>query len=257
MKASPLIGILDSGVNPALAAQVVAARAFVKTDAGEVRAVAAGPDRLGHGSALARVIACQIPEARFLVAQVFVDKLATSPMQAAAGLDWLVAQGARVVNMSFGLHADRAPLAEACQRALAAGVVLVSAAPAVGPSVFPAAYPGVIAVTGDVRCAAGEFSQLDASRADYGACVRAGERAVVGASVATAYLTGQVARYFNEAFNESFNETTNKTGEGPEGLHRWLAARATYRGVARHFEPVPLARRLVWQDAGQIAGEPS
>ena len=98
-----LIGMLDSGVSDQLASRVVAAQAFIK---GSVVSKAQ-PDSLGHGSTLTGIIAERIPEARFLVAQVFVDQLATSAIQAAAGLDWLVDSGAQVINMSFGIRADR------------------------------------------------------------------------------------------------------------------------------------------------------
>ena len=65
------------------------------------------------------------------------------------GLDWAASQGARVVNMSFAGPPDprlRDALAKANQK----GMVLIAAAGNAGPNsppLFPAADPGVIAVT--------------------------------------------------------------------------------------------------------------
>ena len=227
-RAPVLVGMLDSGVDNSLASRVVASQAFVKGFSVQPARL----DRLGHGSALTQIIAERIPESRFLVAQVFVDQLATSAIQAAAGLDWLVDRGAQVVNMSFGIKADRQPLAKACQRALAAGVVLVAAAPAVGAAVYPSRYPGVIRVTGDVRCGPDEFSQMDSPQAEYGACVRVANSPVAGASVATAYISMQVARYIRLG------------GPGLTGLRLWLKEQATYRGIPQHFDLIPPSRRL-------------
>tara|TARA_R110001583_G_scaffold1364_5_gene11112 strand:+ start:698 stop:1468 length:771 start_codon:yes stop_codon:yes gene_type:complete len=238
---SLLIGLLDSGVSPQLMTRVVDARAFVKGEGGAVVVEQAQPDLLGHGSTLARIITARVPEARFLVAQIFVYQLSASANQAAAGLDWLVAQGAQIVNMSFGLRADRQPLAQACERALAAGVLLVAAAPAVGAAVYPSGYPGVIRVTGDVRCGADQFSELVSSQADYGACVRVTGSPVAGASVATAYLSAQLGRYYSR---ESADD---------QGLRTWLAERASYRGIAQHFALIPPERRLTWSAVGSAS----
>ena len=151
MTASVAVGIIDSGVVAALAGRVAAA-CRVAPGPPAPRPAVASPDRLGHGSALARLILDAAPGVRLLVAQVFDDRPAASPAAIAAALDWLVGQGARLVNMSVGLTADRAVLRAACARAVAAGQIVVAAVPAVGPVVFPAAYPGVVGVTGDARC---------------------------------------------------------------------------------------------------------
>src|SRR5690606_31825954 len=78
------------------------------------------------------------------------------------------------------------------------GVLLVAAAPAAGAMTFPAAYPGVIRVTGDARLAPGELSFLGDSRAAFGAA--AGGPAPRphtpggGTSPAAAHSTGTLAR---------------------------------------------------------------
>ncbi len=129
---------------------------------------------------------------------MFLRAWATAPAVVAAGLNWLVEQDCQLVNMSFGLRQDRRVLREACLAARRAGAVLVAAAPARGPAVFPSAYDGVVRVTGDARCAPGEFSRLGTAQADFGACVRgaqAGDRPCGGASFAVARVTAALAAH--------------------------------------------------------------
>jgi hypothetical protein len=59
-----------------------------------------------------------------------------------------------------------------------AGLVLIAATPARGAPVCPAAYPGVLRVTGD----------------DYGACPHGLADTPVGASLAAAHVTGLLAK---------------------------------------------------------------
>jgi hypothetical protein len=178
------VGLLDSGVAAALAAQVGGARAFVD-------ALAAGPG--GHGSALARIILRHAPGAVLFDARVFVERGRTTPEAVAAGLDWLREEGARIVNMSFGLRHDRAVLREAVAAARAAGMILVASVPARGGKVYPGGYPGVIRVSGDARCAPGEISALGGAPADYGACPQDADGRYGGASFAAAHVTGLLA----------------------------------------------------------------
>lgn len=213
------VGLLDSGLPQAAADRIVASCGFRLDAASELAACAAGPDRLGHAGAVAAAILASAPQARLLVAQIFFERLVTSAAQAAAGLDWLMDQDVALVNMSFGLAADRAVLREACARAVARGVLLVASAPARGDPVFPASYPGVVRVTGDARCASGELSALDRPRADFGAPVRAANGAA-GASIGAAHVTGEIARYL-------------AAGGDPDVV----AVRAHLRSLCRYFGP--------------------
>ena len=74
---------------------------------------------------------------------------ATNTLLVAQALDWLISENVQVVNLSLGSAPD-AVLAAVVSKANALGVVLVAAAgnggSAAAPS-YPAAYPGVIAVT--------------------------------------------------------------------------------------------------------------
>lgn len=119
------------------------------------------PDRLGHGTDVARLILAAAPQAALIDAQVFADGRPVSAAAVAAAIDWAVGQGAELINLSLGLREDHWALRHACAAASAAGVLLVASSPARGGAVYPAAYPGVLAVTGDARCADGEWSLLD------------------------------------------------------------------------------------------------
>lgn len=196
---APRVGIVDSGCAPDQMAAVLAGRGFVLEDDVLVTRDAT-PDQLGHGSAIAAVVLHLAPTTRLLIAQVFHARFTTTAIQVAAALDWLVEGGAQVINLSLGLRSDRPVLREACQRATAAGVILCAASPARGDPVFPSAYPDVLRMTGDARCARSEWSWLATRHADFGAHVAPlpGGAAGNGASLGCAHLTGHIAQRLSE-----------------------------------------------------------
>jgi hypothetical protein len=199
MSAQLIAGLLDSGADPAVAPADWPRRSFGADGHNDDGA----PDGLGHGTALARIILAGNAPARLAIARIFTESFACTPAAAAAGLDWLVGQGARVVNMSFGLREDRAILREACERATAAGIILLASAPARGPGVYPSSYDGVIRISGDARLRAGEISVLGGLQADFGACPRPMEadrmqgKPVGGASFAVAHATAIALRFLD------------------------------------------------------------
>lgn len=114
----------------------------------------------GHGTAMAGAIAAHgrltgaAPGARLVVARAFGDPAGAKGSQGTSfhvvgGLDWVVAKGARVVSLSFAGPRD-ALLGRELEAARTRGVVVVAAAGNAGPQsppLYPAAEPGVIAVT--------------------------------------------------------------------------------------------------------------
>jgi subtilisin family serine protease len=72
-----------------------------------------------------------------------------SDAQIIAGIDWAIANGAQVINMSLGGPGDSPVLDAAVQRAWTAGLVVVAAAGngATNVPYYPAASPGAIAVS--------------------------------------------------------------------------------------------------------------
>ncbi|GHU26085.1 hypothetical protein FACS189488_14080 [Betaproteobacteria bacterium] len=195
------IGIIDSGAARRHASLIDAARAFVIRD-DALLAVPAHADQLGHGSAVFDIVHHLAPHARFVIAQVFRERLSTTAIQVAAAIDWLAEVGVDLINLSLGLTQPRPVLEAACQRAREAGVVLCAAAPARGGPVFPAAFDGVWRMTGDARCARAEISCLMTEQADFGAHVAPltpprphddGPPHGSGASMGCAHLSGHLA----------------------------------------------------------------
>jgi hypothetical protein len=183
------VGVVDSGWPLALQDRVLAARSFVIDGGGDAM------DRIGHGARTLQAMAALAPDARFVVAQVFGEALRTDMATVARAVDWLVDEGAALINLSLGVRQDYPPLRAACERAVARGCLLVASTPARGEPVFPAAYPGAIRAMGDARCAASQHSALLLPHADFGACVLPpdGDRTNAGASLGCAHLSGRVA----------------------------------------------------------------
>ena len=194
------VGLLDSGVGAALLPRMAASSAFRLDEDGQVQTVEVMPDAILHGDPVAQILLSAAPAIALYNAQVFTQTNSTHPATIAAGLDWLLAQDVAIVNMSFGLRQNRAVLRQACATAIAAGLILVAAAPARGQAVYPSAYPGVLRVTGDARCALQEFSHLASEQADFGACPRSYAQPehgapVGGASFAVPHVSAALARY--------------------------------------------------------------
>ncbi|MCE1117974.1 MULTISPECIES: subtilisin-like serine protease QhpE [Pseudomonas] len=213
------VGLIDSGCSPGQAAMLLDARRFWLAD-GVLQEGAALPDALGHGSAVLDRIHAEAGAMPLLLAQVFDRQWSTSALQVAAALLWLVEEGATVINLSLGLHQDRPVLRQACAEAQAAGVLLCASSPARGEAVYPASYPGVIRVTGDARCAPGEWSWLGTAQADFGAHV--GTTGGAGASLACGAFSGRVAAVLR-----------NRPGLEHMALIHWLKHHAAFTGPER------------------------
>lgn len=140
-----VLGVIDTGADlrlPLLAGAVVQTRAFAGGDQQRPRA---------HGTLVAEIAARH--GARLALADVFGadgdDRLIAPADAIAAALAWLVAEQVPIINISIE-GPDNAVMALLVSRATAAGVVVVAAAGNGGPAaapVYPAAYPGVVAVT--------------------------------------------------------------------------------------------------------------
>jgi subtilisin family serine protease len=145
------IAIIDNGIDvshPELAG-VIAGR-FDAFDRPEPAA--------HHGTGMAGAIAAHArltgvaPQARILAVRAFAAAPASQEATTVTilrGIDWAIAHGARVINMSFAGPRDP-EVAAALEAAAKRGIVLVAAAGNAGPKsppLFPAADPNVIAVT--------------------------------------------------------------------------------------------------------------
>lgn len=203
------IGIVDGEVFdiPALAKAKIIRRSFLS--GGDRPAVAS------HATAIASLIAGRDQEHGFSgvataaplhVASVMRndgDQDSTTTLLLAKALDWLLAQNVRVINLSLGGPGD--PLmAQLFEKLARMPVVIVAAAGNGGPDAppsYPAAYPGVLAVTA-TNAADSLYSK--ANRGSYVALAAPGEdlwvplpgdgQYVSGTSFAAALTSGAVSR---------------------------------------------------------------
>lgn len=189
------VGIIDSGLAQEEFSRmpILAAQRFVDADEGSVRCLPAVGDELGHGTQIAKIILDNNQGIELLIAQVFANRRQCAPAEVVAALDWLAAAGASVINMSFGITRPEVALRLACERVSHAGAILIGSAAARGATVFPAAYPCCIAVSGDARCDSEQISWLGTATADFGAhpFVLSGSG---GASYAAARITSRIVR---------------------------------------------------------------
>jgi subtilisin family serine protease len=182
------VALIDSGCDPPAPVPLGAVRLHLV--GGTIREDAVVADPSGHGSRMARIIAAAASAPELLLAQVFDDERATSAAAVAAGVRWALRQGAQLLHMSLGLGADREVLRAAIAEAIAAGRIVVTAAPARGTLPYPAAYPGVLRASGDARCSAMQISALDPAALLFGGCVRTeGVAGGAGASIGAAHVT--------------------------------------------------------------------
>ena len=222
------VGIVDSGVSPTQRATLAGCVGIAAGAAGIERAVA-HDDAVGHGTAVAQIIMAEAPHAQLVSAQTFAGLRQADAACVASAIDWCIEQRVRVVNLSLGLATDEAVLRAACRAAVAHGAIVVAAFPARGGSVYPAAYPGVLAVSGDARCGPGTWSVIEERRL-YGAAPYAADGLTLGgASYAAARLSGRAARFL-----------ASWPTAGADDFRHWLEAGAAFRGRERR-RPMELA----------------
>ena len=218
------VGVVDSGVSPAspkLAGAVDVGQTYRATQTARVFTHAANGqvDCEGHGTAVAGVIAGRTtagddrvsgvaPAARIYPVAIQGEIAeAPAPLIAAAIRD--AAQHARVVNLSFAQTSDNADIRAAVQDALRRRVTVVASAANdggvagdAGAKWYPAAYPGVIAVTavnsdGSAQegASTGSWITIAAPGESLTSEPRGGQGyvTVTGTSFATAVVSGTVA----------------------------------------------------------------
>ncbi|WP_169801519.1 S8 family serine peptidase [Hydrogenophaga palleronii] len=166
-----------------------------------------------HGSAVAALLAGRrhatpglLPHSRLYAADVFSPGAAgaslASAVRVAEGLDWLITQRVQVINISLA-GPPNALLRQAVARTLGQRVLLVAAAGNEGPHAapaYPAAYPGVIAVTAVdehlqlyPRANRGEHIALAAPGVAVHVPTRDGGAPQTGTSFAAPFVTAVVA----------------------------------------------------------------
>ena len=190
------VGLLDTGVD--------ARHAAFKGVRVEQRAFAGATRPSAHGTATAALLGAG-PGGQILAADVYGDgRTGGSASSIVAALGWMAAQRAPVVNISL-VGPPNAALAAAVRALSARGVILVAAVGNDGPAappLYPASYPGVIAVTGvDARKRplpeAGRALHVDFAATGSGLRVAkpgGGAASVRGTSFAAPIVAGRLAR---------------------------------------------------------------
>jgi subtilisin family serine protease len=203
------IGIVDGPVDaiPALRGVAITHKSFLATGA--------TPSPPRHATAVASLAAGNDPDHGFsgsaAGAALYNAEVmrrdggqdSTTTLMLVQAIDWLLAQKVRVINLSLGGNGD-ALMARTFERLGRWPVVVIAAAGNAGPDApprYPAAYPGVLAVT--ASNAAFE-SYAAAGRGPHIAIAAPGEAVwvpdreaghyVSGTSFATALVSGAVAR---------------------------------------------------------------
>jgi subtilisin family serine protease len=197
------IGMVDGGV--------AASRCFAAADIEQRGFAAGGPRPTGHGTAVASLLVGSdgpfegaAHGQSLLVADVYGGQAAAGSADAiVAALGWLAERRVKVINVSL-VGPPTALLATAVRALQKQGVMVVAAVGNDGPAappLYPASYPGVVAVTGvDLRDRAipeaGRASHLDfaAPGADMAAALPGGGYGDVrGTSFAAPLVTARLA----------------------------------------------------------------
>jgi thermitase len=171
-------------------------------------------DPQGHGTQMALVAAGAVQPAGsaapdegvpLLAVRAFDEDGATSNFALMRALDYAIEQGARVVNLSWGTTTDSAFIADAIAYAQSKGVVIVAAAgnEPTGQPMYPAAYPGVVAVsainadgTAWAQSNHGEFVTVAApGQASFPVGHEGPPGSYAGTSIASAQVSRELALY--------------------------------------------------------------
>jgi uncharacterized NAD-dependent epimerase/dehydratase family protein len=105
-------------------------------------------DCVGHGTACAGIIRSKAPQAQLYSVRIFDASLSADGRLLIAAIEWALAQGMDLINLSLGTtqvrHRDA--LARVCRKATDQGVLLVAAQHNQGRQSYPAILPEVIGV---------------------------------------------------------------------------------------------------------------
>jgi subtilisin family serine protease len=203
-----VIAILDTGID--LAHEAFAGRLLPGYDMVDDDALPADEgDGIGwgHGTHIAGIIAQMSPQSRLLPIRVLDSNGRGDTFALAYAIEWAVAHGADVINLSLGAEADSAVLRNAVAYAVARGVVVVAAAGNIATDVpqFPASYPNVLSVTAiDAQNVKADFAAYGATWVDLAAPgvgitstivgpLGRGYASWSGTSMATGFVSGAAA----------------------------------------------------------------
>lgn len=147
------IAIVDSGVDatsPGVAGVDGAVRFELDADAPEGYRAIEGPhdDLVGHGTACAGIIRSLAPDIELYSVRVLGSNLKGKGALFHAGMEWAVAAGMDVLNLSLSSSSDQwfGPLHELCDEAYFRNIVVVCAANNVPGPTYPSQFSSVVSV---------------------------------------------------------------------------------------------------------------
>jgi thermitase len=208
------VAVLDTGIapnHPYFAGRLVAGRDFVDddwdaTDPGSSMASAERPRASGHGTHISGIILRMAPNSQIMPVRVLDENGRGSSFVIAYAIEWAVAQGADVINLSLGTEYESKVMADVVKYATREGVTIVAAAGNLGTSTpqYPANFKDAISVAAvdgnNVKPAFANYGKwIDLSAPGVGiysamtAAEGAGFANWSGSSIATAFVSGAAA----------------------------------------------------------------
>ena len=209
---APRVAVLDSGLRAVSSLDGLVAGAY---DA--IRPEREVSDTAGHGTQMALIASGAIPPygasgsasgVPVLAIRAFDDNGITSNFTLMRAIEYAAAQGAKVVNLSWGSTTPSSFMETAVQKAIAGGMVVVASAgnEPTGQPVYPAAYGGVLSVSALEADGAAWSSSNFGGTVDLAAPGTATlpvgysgpPGGYAGTSIAAAYVSHAVALYMTE-----------------------------------------------------------
>ncbi|MCX5638745.1 MAG: S8 family serine peptidase [Planctomycetota bacterium] len=174
---TPIVGIIDTGIdekNPWLEKTVTGGVTVCdKCEGVDIRD--GFGDWIGHGTAVASVLHSFCPEAQLFAIRIFGHEFqTTAPWEGvsekvlAAALDYCLAKGIGIVNISFSMARLMHPsvLEKACCCAAKANCIIVASHRSDGGTYYPAGLSYVLGVRRSIKCASGVVTVLSYETAE-------------------------------------------------------------------------------------------
>lgn len=179
MLVTPTLGMIDSGVPLGMTLS-----RWYSPSSNDIE------DRLGHGRAILATLGRYLPISRLDVAfyKLFERRLTADASDLAAAMEWHIKEPPTWLLCSLGLPRPEARLKAAVERLQVAGTRIIAASPRFGAPVYPAAWPGVIAVSGEAGLTPGPPQLGDDGR--WYACVWAARESWTAGDVLQPWQVG-------------------------------------------------------------------
>ena len=151
----------------------------------------------GHGTMIAGIIAWMAPRAKILPVRVLNGDGVGTILSVSKGLEYAIAHGVKVINLSFGTTVKTSALNDILDNAESAGIAVVVAAGNDGENLvsYPAAGRGVIGV------AAVEANNVKSPYSNYGSFVRV---VAPGSGIRSTFWDGGFASWSGTSFAAPF-----------------------------------------------------